>query len=273
MKRMVLMSVDKRNGLIGAIAGDIVGSIYEWNNWKSKYFELFDAYGFFTDDSVLSLCLAESILTGTDYALLAKEFYTFYPDAGFGGAFKRWCESESMEPYNSWGNGAAMRVSPIAHVAKSLDEAMELSEKYTSITHNHPEGIKAAAATVSAAYLALHKESKETIKNYVIDNFTYDITSKTLDDIRPTYQFDVSSAGTMPVALLSFFEATGYEDSIRNAVSIGGDTDTICAITGTIAGCYYGVPNHIAAKAESYLDDRLTKILKNFEDKYIGRAI
>jgi ADP-ribosylglycohydrolase len=264
------MTEVQKNAVTGAIAGDIIGSIYEWDNHKSKDFPLFSGSCCFTDDTVHTLALAESIITGADYPILLKVFYQLYPDAGYGGRFKKWAISNSLEAYNSWGNGAAMRISPITHAAKSLEEAMALAHKYTSATHDHFEGIRGGQAVAAASFLALQSQSKEKLKEHIVDNFGYDL-SGSLDLLRPGYTFDVTCQGTVPVAILAFLESTDYEDAIRNAISVGGDSDTIACITGGIAGAYYGVPEHIAARAISCLDARLAGILKKFTEMYVLR--
>lgn len=251
--------------MIGALAGDIIGSVYEWDNIKTKDFSLFDPRCFFTDDSVLTVALAEAILHSKDYAKTMKEYYRLYPHAGYGGMFHRWAMSERSEPYNSWGNGAAMRISPVGFAYQSLDEVLTRAEAFTAVTHNHPEGIKGAQSVAAAVFLARTGSSKEEIKAYAERTFGYDL-SRTLDEIRPDYQFDESCQGTVPQAITVFLESTDFEDAIRNAISLGGDSDTLACITGGIAEAFYGVPEHIAARVLQILDDRLRSITLAFAE-------
>jgi len=257
--------------MLGAIIGDIVGSRFEgWThgNPKSKDFEFFHEQCRFTDDSVLTLATAYTLLNcNGDYSNLTQNitrsfqnFVDMYPGRGYGGMFGRWARSENPQPYNSWGNGAAMRVSPCGYFGKSLEEVKFLSQKVTEVTHNHPEGIKGAEATAVAIYLARIGKTIPEIKKYICDNY-YNIDF-TLDEIRPTYQFEVSCQKSVPQALEAFFESTSYEDAIRNIVSIGGDTDTTAAIAGGIAEAYYGIPKEIKDKAMTYLDNNFEKVLK-----------
>ena len=193
-----------------------------------------------------------------------------YPDCGYGGTFADWIYERKREPYNSWGNGSAMRVSPCGFFANSLEEAQALAKASAEVTHNHPEGIKGAAATASAIYLARQGRTKEEIKTYIQDN--YYPMDFTLAEIRPTYEFDVSCQGSVPQALECFFESTDFEDAIRNCISIGGDSDTIAAICGGVAEAYYGLTEDLANTALSYLDDNLLDIVTAFEQRVTGPA-
>ena len=230
---------------------------------------------YFTDDSVMTLAVADAIMKwreaggGSFDALSAEavtsmqEFGRRYPRAGYGGAFRRWLRADNPMPYNSWGNGSAMRVSACGWAGRTLDEVKAMSRAVTEVTHNHPEGIKGAEATAVATFLARTGKSKEEIKEVVVrDYYPLDFT---LDEIRPGYEFDVSCQGSVPQALEAFFESTSFEDAIRNAISIGGDSDTIAAISGAVAGAFYGVPDAICAKAETFLDEQLLKTLHDFE--------
>lgn len=257
--------------LYGAIFGDIVGSIYEFDNIKAKDFELFDETSFFTDDTVMSIAVACALAeckgnynnlsqSATD---LMRLLGVRYFDAGYGFNFKQWLDSENPQPYNSWGNGSAMRVSAVAYFAKSLEEVKELSYKVTAVSHNHPEGIKGAEATAVAIFLALQGKDKAEIKKYIEQNY-YPLDF-TLDDIRPTYKFEPSCQKTVPQALEAFFESESFADAVRNAVSIGGDSDTLAAITGSVAEAYYGVPEDIKKFVQSKLDDNLRKKLSEIE--------
>jgi len=254
--------------MIGAIAGDIIGSVYEWNNIKTKDFPLFSDECFFTDDSILTIALADSILLGTPYVDNLKKFYRWYPDGGYGGSFHQWAQSLNSKPYNSWGNGAAMRISPAGYAYNDLDTVLRKAKEFTGITHSHPEGIKGAQATVAAIFLARVGKSKLEIKEFVETRFQYDL-SKHIDEIRPTYEFDVSSQGTVPQAIRTFMDSISFEDAIRTTVSLGGDTDTLACITGGIAQAFYkGVPESIQLKVYAILDERLGNITKEFMEQY-----
>lgn len=246
--------------VLGAIVGDIVGSIYEFNNIKTKDFPLFGERCCPTDDSIMTFAIASALVEcEKDYSKLAAEtikqmqlWGMKYPKAGYGSMFSDWLCSNNPQPYNSFGNGSAMRVSPVVYFAKYLEEVKELSRIVTSVTHNHPEGIKGAEATAVAAYMALHESKKEEI--FAVINAEYYPMNFTLDEIRADYELNETCQETVPQALKAFFEAKSFEDAIRNAISIGGDSDTIAAITGAVAGAYYGVPLHIENKALKYLD-------------------
>lgn len=260
--------------MLGAIIGDIVGSRFEWNNHRNKEFDLFTTECFSTDDSIMTLSVAKAILESKeDFSDLSEKTKNFmqkigrnYPDCGYGGNFFNWIFSDNPKPYNSYGNGAAMRVSAVGFVANSLEEAKSLSRKVTEITHNHPEGIKGAEATAVAIYLAKIGKDISEIRDFITKNYyTLDFT---LDEIRDTYEFNETSQNTVPQALQAFFESTNFEDAIRNAISIGGDSDTLAAICGGIAEAYYGIPDNIRKQAINFLDKDLLKILIEFENKY-----
>ncbi|MBE0436488.1 MAG: ADP-ribosylglycohydrolase family protein [Methylomicrobium sp.] len=254
--------------MIGAIAGDIVGSIYEWANIKTKDFPLFSDRCVFTDDSILTVALADTLLTGTAYIENLKTFYRWYPDAGYGGIFQRWARSEHSQPYNSWGNGAAMRISPVGYAFDDLKTVLEKAEEYTAITHDHPEGIKGGQSVAAAIFLARSGFTKQKIRQYIETQFGYDL-SRHVDDIRPNYSFDVSAQGTVPPAIRAFLDSTDFEDAIRTAVSLGGDSDTLACITGGIAQAFYGgVPLPIQDMVYSVLDERLASITRRFMGLY-----
>lgn len=263
--------------MIGAIIGDIVGSRFEWNNHRSKNFNFFTPKCFFTDDSVMSLAVCDGLLhCQPDYSDLSpvtvqsmQRIGCPYRNCGYGGSFFRWMYSDNPQPYNSYGNGSAMRVSGCGYAASSIEEAVALSKAVTEITHNHPEGLKGAEATAVAVYLARTGKSLTEIRDYIITHY-YPIDF-TLDAIRDTYQFNETCQNTVPQALEAFFESTGFEDAIRNAISIGGDSDTLAAITGSIAEAYYGVPLSIREQTYPFLDASLFKILQDFEKKYPGK--
>ncbi len=263
--------------MLGAIIGDISGSRFEWNNIKTKEFELLSRNCSFTDDSVMSLAVCRALLDCredhrdlSDLTVRYMQSYAVrFPDSGYGGRFGQWIYQTDPEPYNSWGNGAAMRVSGCGYAAGSLEEAKELSFRVTCVTHDHPEGIRGAEATAVAVYLAGNGSSKEEIRRYITGEY-YDIDF-TLDDIRDTFQFDESCMGTVPYALEAFFEASDYEDTVRNAISIGGDSDTLAAIAGSVAEAYFGIPETIRKMGKSYLDPFLLDTLEEFEEKYPGK--
>ena len=260
--------------MLGAIIGDIVGSRFEWKNNKSKDFDFLSERCYFTDDSVMSLAVAKAILNCngdfgslSEKAVLAmREIGVRYPHCGYGSMFKGWLYADEPLPYNSFGNGAAMRVSACGLVAKSIEEAKELSHKVTVVTHSHPEGLKGAEAVAIAVFMAKNGYDISDIGDYIHENY-YKMTFS-LDEIRDTYRFDVTCQGTVPQAIMAFLESEGFEDAIRNAISIGGDSDTLAAITGGIAGAYYGIPKDIRKKAVMYLDETLLDILYTFERKY-----
>ncbi len=250
--------------MIGAIAGDIIGSIYEWDNIKTKQFDLFSPNCFFTDDSVLTIALADAILNDLDYAAVMKSYYQKYPDAGYGGMFHRWAQSEESQPYSSWGNGAAMRISPVGFAFDTLEEVLAKAQQYTEVTHNHPEGIKGAQAVAASIFLARTGKSKAEIREYVTTAFGYDL-SMSLDEIRPTYLFNESCQQTVPQAIIAFLESDDFEDAIRNAISLGGDSDTLACIAGGLAEAFYGgVPDSILQKAMELLDDDLRNTASAF---------
>lgn len=260
--------------MIGAIIGDIVGSPYEFGGMKSKNFPLFGEDCRPTDDSLMTLAIGEALLTCRDdyYDLQQaaissmKRIGLAYPNAGYGMMFWDWLISNDSKPYNSFGNGSAMRISGVGYVAKSLEEVKLLSKKVTEVTHNHREGLKGAESVAVAIFLARQRKSKKEIREFITRHY-YRI-GFTLADIVPSYEFDSTCQGSVPVAFEAFFEASGFEDTIRNAVSVGGDSDTIACIAGSIAEAYYGVPDELAQKARKYLDESLLKILDEFEKRY-----
>lgn len=261
--------------MLGAVIGDIVGSKYEWHNIKHKFFEFFDKKEcFFTDDSIMTLAIAKAFLESKeDFSDLhdnvvkyMKEIGRHYPDCGYGYLFEQWVFSEMESGYYSCGNGSAMRVSPCAYAAKDLDEVKKLSKIVTEVTHNHPEGLKGAEATAVCIFMALQKKSKDEIKKYIEENY-YKLDF-TLKDIRPNYKFEDLCQGTVPPAIVAFLESNNYEDAIRNAISIGGDSDTLAAITGSIAEACYGIPDELRSKGMSFLNSELKEIVIAFERKY-----
>ena len=260
--------------MLGAIIGDIVGSRFEWNNNRSKQFDFLTYKCSVTDDSVISLAIAKALLESkADYSDLSENAVKYmqgigrhYPNCGYGGRFIEWIHSDNPKPYGSYGNGSAMRVSACGFVASSLDEAILLSKAVTEVTHNHPEGLKGAEATAVAIFLARSGKNLLEIRDYITKNY-YPLNF-TLDGIRDSYEFNESCQDTVPQALEAFFESNNFEDAIRNAISIGGDSDTLAAITGGIAEAYYGIPTEIRKHALTFLDERLLKILVDFENKH-----
>lgn len=260
-------------GIIGAICGDIIGSTREFNPIKSKKFELIPENSVFTDDSVLTLAVASWLLNDKNHSknVLIKEIKNLcndFPYIGYGGRFNNWIRSNDTLAYNSWGNGSAMRVSPVSWVADSLEEAENLAKISAEVTHNHPEGIKGAMATASSIFLARNGENKEDIKNYVETRYGYNLSRK-LDEIRPNYRFEVSCQKSVPESIICFLESDSYEDTVRNAVSLGGDADTQAAIGGSVASAYYDVPFDIANECMYKLDDNLLNILETFNSTFI----
>ena len=260
--------------MMGAIIGDIVGSVYEWNNIKTKEFPLFQDKCFFTDDTVMTIAVAEGLMKGgtkDDFIDAMKKYGRMYPDAGYGGRFGRWLMTDSREPYHSWGNGSAMRTAAVGWWFDSMEETRAMAALAAGVTHDHPEGIKGAESTVAAIFLARTGHSKAEIKEYVEQEFGYDL-SRTLDEIRPGYRFDESCQGTVPQAIIAFLESTGFEDAIRNVISLGGDSDTLAAITGSIAEAAYGVPQWIQDKAWEYLDEPLRDVLGRWREELFRRS-
>ena len=243
--------------MFGAIIGDMVGSIYEFRNHRSKEFPFFSGRCCPTDDSIMTIAVAKAILEndGKAEGLEGKTVEWMqkigrqYPNCGYGGRFYEWMYARNPHPYNSFGNGAAMRVSACGWAGKTLEEVNALSRAVTIVTHNHPEGVKGAEATACAIFLARTGHSKEEIRSFIEDNcYTLDFM---LDEIRPTYRFDVTCQGSVPQAIEAFLESTSFEDAIRNAISIGGDSDTLAAITGGIAEAFYGIPEELKRQAIS----------------------
>ena len=260
--------------MMGAIIGDIVGSRFEWHNYRHKDFTLFHPKCRPTDDSIMTLAVAKAILAARpDYEdLPAKAVATMqelgraYPKAGYGRGFRAWLQNDHPEPYNSFGNGSAMRVSPAGFVARTEEEAQKLSLAVTAVTHNHPEGIKGAEAVAVLIYHARQGMAMNELQELAQDRY-YQLDF-TLDEIRPTYEFSSACQGSVPQALVAFFSSTGFEDAIRNAISIGGDSDTIAAIAGSIAEAHYGIPADLREAAMQRLDAPLQQIVTEFESIY-----
>ena len=261
------------SGILGAVIGDIVGSIHEFWQTKSTDFDFFTDNNHYTDDSVMTIAVAEWLMTAqqpisnASLPTIMRKWGKKYPWAGYGGMFKRWLVSpyeDERRPYNSFGNGSGMRVSACGFFAKSLDEALKLAKLSAEVSHNHPEGIKGAQAVASAIFLARQQMHKDKIRAYIEQTFGYDL-SRTCDDIRPDYEFDVTCQGSCPEAIIAFLDSTDFESAIRLAISLGGDSDTIGAMTGGIAAAYYGIPDKIARKALDYLPEDMIEVIVRFE--------
>lgn len=284
--------------MLGAIIGDIVGSVYEWDNIKTKDFPLFTDECFFTDDTIMTIACAEALMNGAtrDHFIDAyKKWGRLYPDASYGSRFNQWIHSDTREPYNSWGNGAPMRVSPCSWFIRGwvlnlgparrastwTTEGVETAVLSAEVTHDHPEAIKGAVAVAEAIFMCRYFRDYYQFESQGIETdyedyykneiklrmkwiYSYDL-SRTLDEIRPTYAFDESSQGTVPEAITAFLESTDFEDAIRNAISLGGDSDTLAAIAGSIAEAAYGIPDDIREKVLSYLDEPLLEVLYKWE--------
>lgn len=257
-----------RQLILGAIIGDIIGSVFEWNNVKTTDFQLFTEKTDYTDDSVLTFATMDSILNGIDYTTAYQTYGRKYPNRGYGGYFYSWIHTGNPRPYNSYGNGAAMRVSPVGWAYDTLDEVLFQARRSAEVTHNHPEGIKGAQATAAAVFMARNGSSKEDIKKYIQDAFGYDLERR-IDEIRPIYRFNETCQQTVPEAIIAFHESEDYESAIRLAISIGGDSDTVACITGGIAGAFYGeIPRWIVEKALDLLPADVIMLIEKFSAKY-----
>lgn len=254
--------------MLGAIAGDVIGSVHEWAGTKTKDFDLFVPRSTFTDDSVLTVAVAEWILDGQDLAGLLRAYARAFRGRGYGGMFSAWVAAGAGEPYGSFGNGSAMRAGPVGHAFDGLEDVLSWAERSAAVTHDHPEGIRGAQATAAAIHAARCGRTREQIRHGIEQRFGYDLGA-TLDDIRPTYRFDGTCQGTVPQAIIAFLESVSFEDAVRNAISLGGDADTLACITGSIAEAYYGgVPPEIAGPVRARLDGRLLAVLDRFQERY-----
>jgi ADP-ribosylglycohydrolase len=259
--------------MIGAIAGDIIGSIYEGRGIKTKEFPLFSPGCRFTDDTVLTVAVAQAILSDRGYASSLRNIGRRYPHCGYGGAFRQWLFSDDTGPYNSYGNGSAMRVSPVGLAFGTREKVLEEAKKSAEVTHNHPEGIRGAQAVALAVFLARTGKSKGGIREEIREGFGYDL-ERTIESIRPSYSFDVSCQGSVPESMIAFLESTSFEDAVRNAVSLGGDSDTMACIAGAIAEAYYGgVPEEITKIVRKTLPDDLWNVVKSYCGKYFDKSI
>jgi len=255
--------------MLGAIIGDVIGSVYEHHPIKSEDFDLYDPVCTFTDDTVMTIAIASAILSGQNYAAAMKRYGRRYPGAGYGNQFFNWIFEEKVNPYNSWGNGAAMRVSPIGFAFSDVETVLREATRSAEVSHNHPEGLRGAQATAMAVFLANRGADKADIRKEISQRFGYNL-SKSLAEIRPSYRFDVSCQGTVPPALIAFFESDDYEDAIRKAISLGGDSDTLACITGGIAQAYYKhIPAEMAQFVLARLPDEFVEVLEKFEENYL----
>jgi ADP-ribosylglycohydrolase len=258
--------------MLGAIAGDMIGSVYEWHPVKKENFPLWSAKSKFTDDTVLTVAVASAILSGGDYAQAIKTFAVQYPNYGYGSMFEKWIHSSNSEPYNSWGNGSAMRVGPVGFAFDSEEDVLKEARRSAEVTHNHPEGIKGAQATALAIYRARNGASKFDIRQETSARFGYDL-ARTVAAIRPSYRFNESCQETVPEALICFFEGESIEDTIRKAVSLGGDADTLACIAGSVAEAFYGtLPHDLQRKLRALLTPDLLQVVDAFYGRFMKRG-
>lgn len=258
--------------MLGAIAGDIIGSVYEFDPIKTVDFPLFCKSSTFTDDTVLTVATADAILRNIDYGRSYRSFARAWPGRGYGQHFGIWLGSDSSEPYNSWGNGSAMRAGPVGFAFDSTEEVLAEAKRSAEVTHNHPEGVKGAQAAALAVYLAKAKRSKDAIRKEIRDVFGYDL-DRTADQIRVHYKFDPSCQGTVPEAIVAFLESVDFESAVRLAVSLGGDSDTLACITGAIAQAFYGqLPEYIGSEVRNRLPAEFIEIIDEFTDRYIANS-
>ena len=257
--------------LCGAMAGDIIGSFYEFNATKKYDFYLFTPFSKFTDDTVMTVANADWLITGDSLLGVMQDYGNRYPHAGYGGMFRKWLREDEPKPYNSFGNGSAMRVSPVGWAFDTLGKTLEAAKESAEVTHNHPEGIKGSQATAACIFLARTGKSKEEIKDYIEKTFGYNL-SRTCDEIRLDYHFDVTCQGSVPESIIAFLESTDFESAVRLAVSLGGDADTMGAITGGIAEAYYGgVPEHIRKEVLKRLPNEFIDVMQKFYQKFVDK--
>lgn len=275
----VLACIEKERGgkkMLGAIIGDIVGSRFEFDRpgW-TKEFRLFAKGCEFTDDTVMTIGVAEGLMNaGVDadektvkenLVKSMQKWGRMYPDAGYGARFIHWVFSDDPEPYNSLGNGSAMRVSSVGWLYPTLERTLEVARWTAEVSHNHPEGIKGAECTAAVIFLARMGNPKEIIKDYILSHYDYDL-SESLEDMRKRHRHDETCMDSMPKALVSFFDGTSFEDVVRNAVSLGGDTDTIAAIAGAMAEGFYGVPEEIRKEVDNYILQKMQPVIDRFNE-------
>ncbi len=257
--------------MIGAIAGDIIGSVYEFYPTQNPDFPLFQSHSQITDDSVLTLATADVLLNQGNYTDTYRQYYRQHPRGGYGSSFKEWAESESLEPYNSWGNGSAMRISPIGWAFSSLDKTLEEAERSSSVTHNHPSAIKAAKAVAGVIFLARTHKDKQVVRDFINNKyykFGYNL-NRTVVEISRDYQFEVSAQGSVPEAIIAFLDSYNFESAVRNAVLLGGDSDTQACIAGGIAEAYYGsISSNIRQEVFKHLEPSYADLLMDFYQHY-----
>jgi len=256
--------------MFGSIAGDIIGSVYEWDRIKTTEFPLFQSNSDYTDDSVLTIATAYSILNNVPYAQSYKDYGRKYPGRGYGGRFQEWLYADDLQPYHSWGNGSAMRVSPVGFAFETIDEVLEQAKQSAEVTHNHSEGIKGAQATALSIFLARKGTDKEMIRKEISNRFNYNM-NRTVAEIRPNYYFNESCQETVPEAIIAFLDSDSFEHSIRLAVSLGGDSDTLACITGGIAEAYYqAIPELIIEETKKRLPNEFIGSVEQFRERYMG---
>jgi ADP-ribosylglycohydrolase len=254
--------------VLGSIAGDVIGSVYEGNATKSPAFPLFHEDCVYTDDTVLTVAVADCLLHDTDYVAAFKRYGRAYPSAGYGGTFFDWLFSASTQPYNSYGNGSAMRVSPVGFAFDSEERVLAEAKRSAEVTHNHPEGIKGAQAAALAIFLARTDAPKDRIRDEIQSRFNYDL-NRNLADIGRHYSFDVTCQGSVPESIIAFLESLDFEDAVRKAVALGGDSDTMACITGGIAQAFYKtIPTQIVSTVRSKLPPEFLSILDEFNEKF-----
>lgn len=254
--------------MIGAVAGDVIGSVFEWNNVKSTKFPLFAKESAFTDDSVLTFAVADCVLSGKEFGATIRDYARAYPNRGYGGRFRDWILSDDLRPYNSFGNGSAMRVSPIGFAYDSEERVLAEARASALVTHDHPEGVKGAQATALAVFLARTTHDKALIRGRIASQFGYSL-NRTVEAIRPEYGFDETCQGSVPESIIAFLDSESYEDAIRKEISLGGDSDTIACITGGIAQAYYGeVPSPIVLEVRRRLPPEFISLLDQFESRF-----
>lgn len=259
--------------LLGAIAGDVIGSFYEFCPANTVNFNLFNGESSrFTDDTVMTVANADWLLTRDSLIGIMQDYGNRYITAGYGGMFFEWLNNENPYPYNSFGNGSAMRVSPVGWAFDTLEETLSAAKQSAEVTHNHPEGIKGAQAVATSIYLARKGKSKQEIKQYVEETFGYDL-NRTCDEIRKTYRFDETCQGTVPESIIAFLESTDYESAIRLTISLNGDADTMGAITGGIAEAFYKeIPLHIKEEVLKRLPTEFIEVMHKFYDRFVAKT-
>ena len=258
--------------LLGAVAGDVIGSVYEAHPVKSIDFRLFCDASRFTDDTVMTVAHCDWLLNGGDLSRVMQGYGRRYQHRGYGGMFRKWIWTENPQPYKSYGNGSAMRVSPIGWAFKTLEETLVVAKQSAEVTHNHLEGIKGAQAVAASVYLARIGKSKQEIQEYVETTFGYNL-DRTCDEIRVGYKFDVTCQGSVPESIIAFLESTDYENAIRLAISLGGDADTMAAIAGGIAEAYYKeIPSYIVDEVQKRLPQEFIDVMQRFYEKFVDKC-